>query len=190
MHCPDGFIQHLYRNECMDDNECAQSPCGTGTCYNTYGSYRCGCPDGYQFDTGLSICIQVSAGCAGSPCAFGCTSLGGNSFQCGCPSGYQRIGQINGKTRHRRSLRKSLALSMWNSTLVNNTSIDSSTRISVSKKSHTSVKPHHKKRSLHKRRKVRHHHDEQMFYLKLSLAQTKHRMRIVKLQPAIKVSFI
>jgi len=59
--CPEGFIQHLYRNECVDDNECNQSPCGSGTCYNTYGSYRCGCPDGYQFDTALSVCIQVKS---------------------------------------------------------------------------------------------------------------------------------
>jgi len=59
--CPEGFIQHFYRNECVDDNECNQSPCGSGTCYNTYGSYRCGCPDGYQFDTALSVCIQVKS---------------------------------------------------------------------------------------------------------------------------------
>jgi hypothetical protein len=59
--CPEGFIQHLYRNECIDDNECNQSPCGTGTCYNTFGSYRCGCPDGYQFDSALSVCIQVKS---------------------------------------------------------------------------------------------------------------------------------
>jgi hypothetical protein len=43
------------------------------------------------------------------------------------------------------------------------------------------------KRSLLWKKKVRHHHDEQMLYLKLSLAQTRHQMRIVKLQPAIKV---
>jgi len=49
------------RSECVDDNECNQSPCGSGTCYNTYGSYRCGCPDGYQFDTALSVCIQVKS---------------------------------------------------------------------------------------------------------------------------------
>ncbi len=58
--CPDGYVLHYYYNQCVDDNECANNPCGTsGNCFNTPGSYRCGCPDGYQFDNKLSICIQV-----------------------------------------------------------------------------------------------------------------------------------
>lgn len=57
--CPDGFVQHLYYNQCMDENECNGSPCGDSTCINTIGGYKCGCPDGYQFDNNLAICVQV-----------------------------------------------------------------------------------------------------------------------------------
>lgn len=58
--CPEGFVQHLYYNQCIDENECNTSPCGDNTCINTIGSYKCGCPDGYQFDGNLQICVQVS----------------------------------------------------------------------------------------------------------------------------------
>lgn len=57
--CPEGFLQHLYYNQCVDDNECAKNPCGNNKCFNTVGSYRCGCPDGYQFNEALVVCIQV-----------------------------------------------------------------------------------------------------------------------------------
>lgn len=35
----------------------------------------------------------------------------------------------------------------------------------------------------------RHHHGEE-YILKISLRQTRHRMRIIKLQPAVKVHFL
>lgn len=51
---------NLYYNHCVDDNECLNNPCGgSGTCFNTPGSYRCGCPEGYQFDGKLNVCVQV-----------------------------------------------------------------------------------------------------------------------------------
>lgn len=84
---------HHYYNQCVDDNECSNNPCGDTNCFNTPGSFRCGCPDGYQFDHKMNICIQVSAGCTSAPCAFGCTTVGSAGFSCGCPQGYQRIGQ-------------------------------------------------------------------------------------------------
>ena len=54
-------MPHAYFNDCVDENECASgtSPCGGGNCINTLGSYRCGCPDGYQYDNGMSVCLQV-----------------------------------------------------------------------------------------------------------------------------------
>lgn len=58
--CPDGYVQHPYYSQCIDDNECQQmSPCGNANCHNTLGSYRCACPDGYQFDGQLLVCVQV-----------------------------------------------------------------------------------------------------------------------------------
>ncbi|XP_043673250.1 fibrillin-2-like isoform X2 [Vespula pensylvanica] len=210
--CPEGFVQHLYYSQCIDENECSNSPCGENTCINTIGSYKCGCPDGYQFDNNLQICVQVSAGCLGSPCAFGCTPNGANGFICGCPTGYQRIGQghclstinplsqsnygeeignvptyvinpdpyhippaddktistegcfsckINGKGRRRRGARIR--------------SVDEELQ--------------QKRDELMKRRvtrKARRHHHGEEHVMKISLRQTKHRMRIIKLQPAIK----
>lgn len=210
--CPEGFVQHLYYSQCIDENECNNSPCGENTCINTIGSYKCGCPDGYQFDNNLQICVQVSAGCLGSPCAFGCTPNGPNGFICGCPTGYQRIGQghclstinplsqsnygdeignvptyvinpdpyhippaddktistegcfsckINGKGRRRRGARLR--------------SVDEEMQS--------------KRNELIKRRvtrKARRHHHGEEHVLKISLSQTKHRMRIIKLQPALK----
>ena len=58
--CPDGYVQHPYYSQCIDDNECQQSPCGSANCQNMLGSYRCICPDGYQFDGGLLVCVQVN----------------------------------------------------------------------------------------------------------------------------------
>jgi len=45
-----------------DINECATNNGGCGsdvTCYNTIGSYKCGCPKGYMSKGG--ICIGKSA---------------------------------------------------------------------------------------------------------------------------------
>lgn len=57
--CPRGYVQHLYQNQCIDENECNDAPCGLNPCTNTLGSYECGCPDGYKFDQSLSNCIEV-----------------------------------------------------------------------------------------------------------------------------------
>ncbi len=62
-------------------DECSMepNPCGSSRCINTVGSYQCGCPAGYQFDMGLSICVQSGGGgtgCASAPCAFGCSPGG------------------------------------------------------------------------------------------------------------------
>lgn len=92
--CPEGFQLHLYFNQCVDKDECAEpnNPCGNSKCSNTIGSYNCGCPNGYQFDTRLSICVQSAGGCNNSPCSFGCNPVGNQGFSCDCPRGYQSIG--------------------------------------------------------------------------------------------------
>ena len=120
--CPQGYVQHMYYSQCIDENECMQGPCGSANCQNTLGSYSCSCPPGYQFDGQLLVCVQVldsqlallwlefnrryrtlflflflfqvSSGCSNSPCAFGCYPMGNSGFSCGCPGGYQRIAQV------------------------------------------------------------------------------------------------
>lgn len=79
--CPEGYIRHPYFNQCLDDNECASNPCGEAGCINTLGSYQCGCPQGFQFDQGAQLCLQVcffvqeSIGlykcCLGEPFVYG-----------------------------------------------------------------------------------------------------------------------
>ena len=82
--------------------------------------------------------------------------------------------QINGNERHRRGARvRSRAL---NNNTVNLGHSSSKVR---------TIRQLPKKRLVQKHR--RHHHGEEHI-LKLNLHQTKHKMRIIKLQPAIKVT--
>ena len=65
--CPDGYKQHAFYNQCVDENECSISPCGTADCENTLGSFKCVCPSGYSFNMALFVCIQV---CLYADCAL------------------------------------------------------------------------------------------------------------------------
>ncbi|RZF38565.1 hypothetical protein LSTR_LSTR012784 [Laodelphax striatellus] len=243
--CPDGFLQHIYYNQCVDENECAtDNPCGGGsTCVNTLGSYRCGCPEGFQHDAVRALCIQISSACVGSPCSFGCSPLGsagsgGGGFACGCPSGYQRIGQghclatINPMAGSSSSYaRPDLGIPTYPIAGSTNAETDpyvpSHDRI-ISTEGCFSCKVNGRHRrmanstsrrlppnwdkwakKLRKERRGgeagkggegggggeiirhrRHHHGETPHrVLTISLAQTKHRMRIIKLQPAVKNDF-
>jgi hypothetical protein len=205
--CPEGYVLHYYYNQCVDDNECSNSPCGsTGNCFNTPGSYRCGCPDGYQFDNKLSICIQVSAGCSSAPCAFGCTSVGASGFACGCPQGYQRIGQghclstITPATvgyGHDIGDVPTYPINEGYGSASNDKLITTegcfSCKINGRHRRHYKLNLEQKSLGNHTLRQIfkrskrfrRHHHGEDL-ELKISLGQTKHRMRIIKIQPSVK----
>jgi len=54
-------------------------------------------PTRCQLARSFPIHLQVSSGCSNSPCAYGCSPIGNTGFSCGCPNGYQRIAQV---TRH------------------------------------------------------------------------------------------
>ncbi|KAB0800679.1 hypothetical protein PPYR_06418 [Photinus pyralis] len=204
--CPDGYSLHNYYNQCVDDNECLNTPCGDGgNCFNTPGSYRCGCPDGYQFDSKLNICLQVSSGCVGAPCAFGCTSYGG-MYSCDCPQGYQRIGQghclstISPSSSNyapdfgnvptyaiggdRTSDDKIITGEGCFSCKINGRHRRHSTQRSNSTSGEEVLRRILKRSTGHVRAR-RHHHGEELL-LNIHLQQTKHKMRILKLQPAVK----
>ncbi|XP_050752785.1 latent-transforming growth factor beta-binding protein 2 isoform X2 [Gymnogyps californianus] len=86
--CPQGY-KRLNRSHCQDINECVDpSPCRSGKCVNTLGSYKCvSCGDGYQPRNGR--CIDVDECLAEGTCAHGrCVNLDG-SFRCSCYRGYE-----------------------------------------------------------------------------------------------------
>nr|XP_054760703.1 neurogenic locus notch homolog protein 2-like [Lytechinus pictus] len=75
-----------------DIDECASglNRC-PDACQNTYGSYRCSCPLGFQISTDGTGCIDFDECQAeGLQCAHRCTNLPG-SYACTCPIG-QRLG--------------------------------------------------------------------------------------------------
>uniref|UniRef100_A0A8D0D984 Fibrillin-1 n=1 Tax=Sander lucioperca TaxID=283035 RepID=A0A8D0D984_SANLU len=82
--CPQGYVQHYQWNQCVDENECqAATVCGSASCYNTLGSFKCGaggCQDVNECSTGSN------------PCIYGCSNTDGG-YLCGCPGGFYRAGQ-------------------------------------------------------------------------------------------------
>ena len=77
-----------------DENECqGGTVCGSASCYNTLGSFKCVCPSGFDFEQGGSGCQDVNECSTGSnPCVYGCSNTDGG-YQCGCPGGFFRAGQ-------------------------------------------------------------------------------------------------
>lgn len=77
-----------------DENECqGGSVCGSASCYNTLGSFKCVCPSGFDFDQGASGCQDVNeCSAGGNPCIYGCSNTDGG-YLCGCPGGFYRAGQ-------------------------------------------------------------------------------------------------
>lgn len=78
----------------LDENECAgNQACGSASCYNTLGSFKCVCPSGFDFDTSASGCQDVNECSMGNnPCSYGCSNTDGG-YLCGCPGGFYRAGQ-------------------------------------------------------------------------------------------------
>lgn len=77
-----------------DDNECLNpGNCGSASCFNTLGSFKCGCPSGFTFDPVSTSCEDVDE-CVSSmsSCRYACSNTQGG-FVCGCPAGYYRAGQ-------------------------------------------------------------------------------------------------
>ncbi|KAF2981348.1 hypothetical protein EK904_013603 [Melospiza melodia maxima] len=87
--------KHQHFCVCLpDENECSNPHmCGSASCYNTLGSYRCVCPSGFSYDQFSHACHDVNeCSSAKNPCNYGCSNTEGG-YLCGCPPGYYRVGQ-------------------------------------------------------------------------------------------------
>ncbi|CAC5416713.1 unnamed protein product [Mytilus coruscus] len=80
---------HRLRVHCKDNNECTTSnhQCNH-KCTNTYGSYKCSCYQGYQFEHDNKTCLDINE-CETSTddCDQICINLNG-SYECSCHDGY------------------------------------------------------------------------------------------------------
>lgn len=100
------FDKNLF---CVDRDECASSNVcdgDKGTCTNTYGSYYCGCKDGYEIDG--NICVNIDeckrnpnlchrsdhSSCTDGHCCKDKNPSEGR-YECFCPPGYDLYEQVN-----------------------------------------------------------------------------------------------
>lgn len=66
--CPPGFSGNGKTSQCIDINECHQSPCPTGSrCVNQAGGYFCSCPVGSTMlvDANNQTCQQITSTISG-----------------------------------------------------------------------------------------------------------------------------
>lgn len=188
--CPDGFQFDEGLLVCVQiPASCIGSPCAFG-CTPIGNSFTCGCPSGYQ-KIGQGHCLST-INPVGMNFLGGTPSLGGNIptypiDQDPYTPSHDRIISTEGcfsckvNGRHRRTV--------------------SDTKPQLKKSHHNKTRNHNMKKHrnfwLNKMsvRHRRHQHgdvprvEEPHRILKISLAQTKHKMRIIKLQPAIKNDF-
>ncbi|XP_059143238.1 fibrillin-2-like [Physella acuta] len=87
--CPVGFNLSIAKTKCEDLDECQTSPCDSfADCENTFGSFVCHCPRGYQNIN--NTCVDIDE-CANKldNCDQICINMPGK-FNCPCFSGYKR----------------------------------------------------------------------------------------------------
>ncbi|XP_039076908.1 complement component C1q receptor [Hyaena hyaena] len=91
--CPQGYQLDSSQQDCVDVDECLDSPCPQ-ECVNTPGGFHCECWVGYEpRSPGEGACQDVDECSPGrSPCAQGCTNTVG-SFSCFCEEGYVLTGE-------------------------------------------------------------------------------------------------
>eukprot|EP00055_Hartaetosiga_balthica_P009141 m.35778 g.35778 ORF g.35778 m.35778 type:complete len:776 (+) comp6624_c0_seq2:70-2397(+) len=93
--CPDGFeldatCEGVFDTVCKDVDECDTDPClSSEVCVNTYGTYRCDCPDGYFRDSG-SCSIDWGAD------SFLGELINGDSIVSGGKASFKQIESSNG----------------------------------------------------------------------------------------------
>lgn len=84
----------LFPSTAVDENECTGSQvCGSASCYNTLGSFKCMCPSGFDYQQNMGGCQDINeCTMSNNPCNYGCSNTDGG-YLCGCPGGFYRAGQ-------------------------------------------------------------------------------------------------
>ncbi|XP_018618781.2 fibrillin-1-like [Scleropages formosus] len=106
--CPggEGFRPNPITVILEDINECQELPglCQGGDCINTFGSFQCECPKGFQLHEETRICEDVNECERPGICGPGeCYNTIGN-YTCLCPPDYMQINGGNNCMDMRRSL--------------------------------------------------------------------------------------
>ncbi|KAF0308588.1 Fibrillin-1 [Amphibalanus amphitrite] len=195
--CPEGYVQSYYTGQCVDEDECTRHPCGSASCQNTLGSYRCQCPTGYQFNVQMLVCVQghclstisaaMGAGWAGQHASFSsyqqlstATDTSNIISTEGCYSC-----QINGrKNRGRRSVSSELD-GVWQAQRVSESTDALSPNQTAPNTDQQNDEHRHRK---HQEKLLKSHPDKDhdALYVVIKLAQAKKKAKIVRLQPALK----
>jgi MYXO-CTERM domain-containing protein len=77
-------------DRCMDNDECASTPCGFGICTNLPGTYACtSCPSGYRAPATGGTCADIDE-CAETVglCGVGTCRIPPPGYGCACEAGY------------------------------------------------------------------------------------------------------
>ncbi|XP_062325560.1 latent-transforming growth factor beta-binding protein 2-like [Osmerus eperlanus] len=92
-YCDPGYKLSALQTNCIDVNECEESPCGgKGRCVNTFGSYTCHCLSGYSqvITHNRKFCQDVNECAMPNKCQAGeCVNTDG-SYTCECGTGFTK----------------------------------------------------------------------------------------------------
>ncbi|XP_070549873.1 hyalin-like [Ptychodera flava] len=90
--CNDGYkVNPNVNNYCVADvDECYNSTTNgcSHTCENSYGSFTCTCPNGYELQADDKTCVETDA-CESSPCVNGHCVDTIDGYTCDCYDGYE-----------------------------------------------------------------------------------------------------
>ncbi|KAG8223124.1 hypothetical protein J437_LFUL000545 [Ladona fulva] len=193
--CPDGYQFDTSHLVCVQVSAgCSGSPCAFGCSPLGNGGFTCGCPNGYH-RIGQGHCLSTI-----NPPVHGYGDDIGNVPTFPIDSDPYQVSddrlistegcfscKVNGKSRHRRSAKipgPVLNAPMYSGHNAFNSSTGQINHDFTFYSSTTMPVHKVRKREAHRRHK-KHHHGDEHILLKISLSQTKHRMRIVTLLPAV-----
>ncbi|CAL1529149.1 unnamed protein product, partial [Lymnaea stagnalis] len=80
--CQPGYTLAQDELSCNDVDECQDSPCVNGSCFNYRGSFSCHCDDGFKLSEDQLTCAECGLGFYGGNCSHECTCNSTNVESC------------------------------------------------------------------------------------------------------------